>query len=91
MNTIITSNTTTSHIHILRRKQLEERTGYSRSTVYARIQAGLLPSPISIGVRAVGWIGHEIDAVLSATVAGRSEAEIRELVADLTAQRKHVA
>jgi len=47
---------------VLRRKQVETRTGLSRSTIYARIAAGLLPSPINLGGgRAVGWLEAEID------------------------------
>lgn len=47
---------------ILRRKQVETRTGLSRSTIYARIAAGLFPSPIDLGGgRAVGWLESEID------------------------------
>lgn len=47
---------------ILRRKQVESRTGLSRSTIYARIAAGLFPSPIDLGGgRAVGWLETEID------------------------------
>lgn len=47
---------------ILRRKQVESRTGLSRSTIYARIAAGLFPSPIDLGGgRAVGWLESEID------------------------------
>lgn len=56
----------TSTIHksyiILRRKQVETRTGLSRSTIYARIAAGTFPAPIDLGGgRAVGWIAAEID------------------------------
>jgi hypothetical protein len=29
----------------------------SRSTIYARVKKGTFPSPVSIGARAVGWIG----------------------------------
>ena len=48
---------------ILRRKQVESRTGLSRSTIYARISAGTFPPPINLGGgRAVGWIEAEIDA-----------------------------
>jgi len=46
----------------LRRNQVELRTGLSRSTIYARIAAGLFPSPIDLGGgRAVGWLESEID------------------------------
>ena len=43
-------------ISILRRKQVEERTGLSRSTIYFRIQEGSFPKPVPLGLRAVGWI-----------------------------------
>ena len=47
---------------VLRRKQVESRTGLSRSTIYARIAAGTFPAPIDLGGgRAVGWIAAEID------------------------------
>lgn len=48
---------------ILRRKQVETRTGLSRSTIYARITEGTFPPPINLGGgRAVGWIEAEINA-----------------------------
>lgn len=53
---------------ILRRKQVEARTGLSRSTIYARIKSRTFPAPISLGGNAVGWIESEIDAFLSARV-----------------------
>ena len=48
-------------VGILRRPQVEARTGLSRSTIYARIQDGTFPRPILLGSRAVGWLEHEID------------------------------
>lgn len=47
---------------ILRRKQVELRTGLSRSTIYSRMAAGLFPSPIDLGGgRAVGWVETEVE------------------------------
>lgn len=46
---------------ILRRKQVEARTGLSRSAIYAAIQAGTFPKPIKLGPRAVGWDSVAID------------------------------
>ena len=46
---------------ILRRKQVETRTGLSRSTIYLRIKKGSFPRPIKLSERAVGWIEQEID------------------------------
>ena len=50
---------------ILRRRQVEARTGLSRSTIYARIQAGTFPAPVSLGPRAVGWIENDVQRWLS--------------------------
>ena len=46
---------------ILRRKQVEVRTGLSRSTIYLRISKGIFPKPISLGARAVGWLESEVE------------------------------
>jgi prophage regulatory protein len=73
---------------ILRRKQVQIRTGLSRSTIYLRISQGLWTKPISLGARAVGWPEHEIEAINAARIAGKSDEEIRELVFKLLAARK---
>ncbi|MBL8445442.1 MAG: AlpA family transcriptional regulator [Zoogloeaceae bacterium] len=59
---------------ILRRKQVETRTGLSRSTIYDRIRAGTFPAPVSLGAKAVGWLEHEIDAWLAGRIAQRDQA-----------------
>lgn len=64
-------------VTILRRKQVEARTGLSRSSIYARIRPNpnrpsdydpTFPKPISLGAKAVGWVEGEVDAWLSAKV-----------------------
>lgn len=61
---------------ILRRKQVEERTGLSRSTIYLRIQEGTFPKPIPLGgLRAVGWLGNEIDAWLESCIESRDSGQ----------------
>jgi prophage regulatory protein len=50
---------------ILRRKQVQARTGLSRSTIYLKISEGTFPKPVSLGARAVGWVESEIEAWLS--------------------------
>lgn len=57
-----------TRLTILRRKQVEARTGLSRSTIYERIKTGTFPAPVSIGAKAVGWIESEIDSWLTAQV-----------------------
>ena len=57
-----------SALTILRRKQVEARTGLARSTIYDRVKAGTFPAPINLGEKAVGWIESEIDAWLNARI-----------------------
>ena len=56
-------------ITILRRRQVEERVGLTRSTIYRRVAAGSFPAPISLGARAVGWLEAEISNWLLGQVA----------------------
>ena len=46
---------------ILRRKQVENRTGLSRSSIYLKISKKEFPPPVSLGARAVGWLESEIN------------------------------
>lgn len=48
-------------LQILRRREVEARTGLSRSTIYQRVREKTFPLPISLGAKAVGWIQSEID------------------------------
>ena len=66
------TNTNQEKLSILRRKQVEKRTGLSRSTIYLRIQEGTFPRPINLGVRAVGWLENEIEAWLAARLEIRN-------------------
>lgn len=67
------ANKLSESIRILRRKQLENKTGLSRSGIYAKLKPNpkrpndfdpTFPRPISVGAKAVGWIESEIDAWL---------------------------
>ena len=46
---------------ILRLPDVLNRTGLSRSTIYLLVSKGDFPAPISLGMRAVGWIESEIN------------------------------
>ncbi len=46
---------------ILRLPSVKARTGLSRSTIYDRVQKRQFPQPISLGVRAVGWVESEVE------------------------------
>jgi prophage regulatory protein len=74
-------------LRLLRRKQVEAETGYSRSTLYLRITQGLWPKPVRLGPRAVGWPAGEVTGLNAARIAGKTDADIRVLVARLEAAR----
>ena len=57
---------------ILRRPKVQDRTGLSRSSLYAMMAAGTFPKPIPLGPRAVGWAESEIAAWLEARKAERA-------------------
>ena len=76
---------------ILRRHQVEARTGLSRSTIYKFMSEGRFPKPVRIGVRAVGWNSSSVEAVNAARIAGKTDAEIRALVLKLETARKAAA
>ena len=76
---------------ILRLPSVKTSTGLSRSTIYLRIAQGEFPKPVSLGGRAVGWPASEVAALNAARIAGKSNAEIHDLVVKLEAARKAVA
>lgn len=49
---------------ILRLPEVIDRTGKSRSGIYADVKAGSFPRPVSIGARAVGWKDSAIEGWL---------------------------
>ena len=81
------SNMTT----LLRLPNVMGATGLSRAGVYAYVSKGLLPKAVKIGERASAWPECEIAAVNSARIAGKSDDDIRELVANLERQRGVIA
>ena len=46
---------------LLRREEVEERFGVSRSWIYCEMRAGRFPEPVKIGKRAVGWRVVDLD------------------------------
>jgi len=59
---------------VLRRKQVESRTGLARSTIYQYMKDGVFPKPVQLGPCAVGWIESEISAWISQRVAAARSA-----------------
>jgi len=78
-------------INILRIPAVLKRRGRTRSGHYADIKSGLFVKPVKISARAVGTPDDEVDALNAARIAGKTDEEIRALVAKLEAARKAAA
>ncbi|MES2979811.1 MAG: AlpA family phage regulatory protein [Pseudomonadota bacterium] len=77
---------------IFRMPAVKAETGHrSHASIYNAIKAGLFTKPVPIGQRSVGWPSQEVAAINAARIAGKSEAEIRELVNRLHAKRLELA
>lgn len=63
-------NQVSNALVILRRKQVQARTGLSRSSIYGLMKAESNPFPQSIRIspRAVGWLESDIDTYIQARV-----------------------
>lgn len=68
---------------IYRLPTVKSESGLSRSTIYLRISQRLWTRPVRLGARAVGWPASEVAALNAARIAGKSDEEIRALVAKL--------
>lgn len=60
----------TSH-HLLRLKQIEEKTGLKRSQIYLYMKNGSFPRSIKIGPSSVAWLESEIDEWINVKLANR--------------------
>ncbi len=58
---------------LLRRRQVEEITGMSRSTIYKMMQSGEFPRPVRIGPSAVRWRASDIAAWVESRPVARGE------------------
>ena len=72
---------------ILRRPHVQAACGLSRSSLYAHVTLGTFTRPVKVGLRSIGWPQREIEALNHARIAGVSDDGIRQLVAQLHADR----
>jgi prophage regulatory protein len=57
-----------THETILRLQTVLSRTGLSKSLIYELIAKDQFPKPIQLGMRAVGWIGSEVDSWIATRI-----------------------
>lgn len=58
---------------LIRIKDVMERTGLARSTIYKYISLGQFPQPIKLGTRAVAWVESEINTWINGSIKRRDE------------------
>ena len=61
------------HDRLLRRRQVEEITELSRSSIYRLMQDGEFPRPVKVGPAAVRWRASDITAWLESRPVARGE------------------
>ncbi|WP_374293079.1 helix-turn-helix transcriptional regulator [Paenirhodobacter enshiensis] len=62
----------------------------SKPTIYAWVSAQLLTPPVKFGAKSSAWPASEVNAILAARIAGKTDDEIRSLVIELTEARKRL-
>lgn len=58
---------------LLRRAEVMDRVGLSKSTLYSRISAGTFPKPVTLG-SSVRWVESEVEGWISERVSERDHA-----------------
>ena len=56
---------------VLRRPEVQRRTGLGRTAIYVLMAEGKFPPPIRLTAKAVGWLEAEVAAWIAARVAER--------------------
>ena len=57
---------------LLRIREVMQRTGLSKSTIYSLMKADEFPHPVRVGERIVRWLAADVDASILAWAARRS-------------------
>ena len=80
--------TNQSHARLLRLPEVCDRRARGATSHYDDIARGLFTRPVKMGVRTSSWPEHEVEALIRARIAGKTDDEIRELVQKLEAARR---
>jgi len=78
----------TPDIQFIRSNEVHKILALGRTAVDCGIADGVIPPRISLGKRAAGFLKHELEAVIVARAAGRSDEDVRNLVDQLVLSRE---
>lgn len=60
------------NLRLIRRKEVQSKTGLGASSIYAEMAKGLFPKPIQLSERRVAWVESEIDTWIAERIASRN-------------------
>lgn len=79
-----------TYTQLIRLSEVETRYGAKRTTIEKHIAEGTFVPAIKLG-KNTRWPADEVEAVVRARIAGRSDPELRALVRKLIADRQGAA
>jgi len=62
-----------SHDRVLRSREVRDRIGLSRATIWRMVRSGAFPKPVALGPQSVGWLEREVSEWLAARAALRDK------------------
>ena len=75
-------------MHLIKRPEVTKLYAKPKATLYADISQGLFVRPVKLSKRAVAWPLNEVQAIMAARIAGKSDEEIKRLVVKLETARQ---
>lgn len=57
------------NLRLIRRKEVQAKTGLGASSIYALMSEGRFPKPVTLSIRRVAWVESEVDAWIAERVA----------------------
>lgn len=75
---------------MLKLREVLSRRARGTTSHYRDISKGLFTHPVKMGVKVSSWPESEVEALIRARIAGKSDDEIRALVGRLEAARAKV-
>ena len=62
------------NLRLIRRKEVQAKTGLGASSIYAMMQQGTFPKAVNISERRVAWIESDVDQWISERIASHKAA-----------------
>ena len=74
---------------LIRLSEIKNKFGYrSDASVFACIKDGILPPGVLISAKSRAWPDYEIDEIITARIAGKSDHDIKQIVVGQIEKRK---